>query len=278
MITAADLDTSVFTADSCTAGSASTMTAPRDSLRQPIPGLAAARTTGVNHEHLAEVMTHAVRRVYGTVPAWWSLTAFQTAQPGQPWPLATVLVDDELIEPLGDIARGWANIVNCPMPWEQLSTVLSAPGIFAYVGSPRFDQIEEIDCGFNVVINGGLATPQDPASTFVGRLYDPAMPLTDRVLAAQTDAAEYAEYRGFSFVAKAIPGRRTVPRCSWTDICGYRIGANLINIEITGSGRGHSVKEAQQVRENIYGLLHAYNGPSPRMVGQGLDFVAQVHG
>ena len=80
---------------------------PSGKLRQPITGLAEARAAGVNHDHLAESMTHAVRRFHGgVVPIWWALATTEPAEAGHRWPLDTILIDDELQQPLGDIARG----------------------------------------------------------------------------------------------------------------------------------------------------------------------------
>lgn len=275
MLTAPAIDLDIFTP--CPAGEVAAPTGP---LRQPITGLAAARAAGVDHDQLAEIMTHEVRRFYdGTVPVWWALAATLPAEPGRRWPLETILVDDELQQPLGDIARGFINIIGLDMPWNELSIVLSAPGVFTYVGSAMFAEIESISGGYNIVLNGAGGRDGNAVnSSFVGARFDPAMTLDQRVAAALADAAEYAEYRGLTFTATQRPGRRVIPRCSWVDICGYREGANLIDLKVYGfapNGRDGIVR--QEVRAALYGLVHAYNAPSTRFPGMALDYVLQVN-
>ena len=221
LITTADLD--IFTP--CPAPEIAPPPASADPLRRPIDGLAAARAAGVDHDKLAEIMTHEIRRFHGgTIPAWWALVATQPAEPGRWWPLETILIDDKLQEPLGVIARGFTNVMGLDMRWEELSIVLSAPDIFTCVGASNFDEIEVIDGGFNVVMtsrsDGGS---QGPASTFVGARFDPAMTLEQRVAAALADAAEYADYQGCTFTVTQRPGFRSIPRCSWVNICSYRL-------------------------------------------------------
>lgn len=156
-------------------------------------------------------MTHEVRRIHnGAVPAWWALVASQPAVTGRRWPLETILIDNDLQQPLGDIARGFTNVTGLDMPWDELSIVLSAPGVFTYVGSPKFSEIEAVEAGFNIVINGGSGTFSDPISSFVGARFDLAMTLEQRVTAALTDAAEFADYEGIAFTAKQTPGRRSI--------------------------------------------------------------------
>ena len=275
MLTAPALDLDVLTP--CPAAAAEPV--PTGPLRRPITGLAAARAAGVDHDQLTGIMTHAVRRIHnGTVPAWWSLVATQPAEPGRRWPLETILVDDEMQEPLAEIARGFANVTELDMPWEELSIVLSVPGIFTYVGSPKFAEIEIVGAGFNVVVNGGTGTASDPVSSFVGRRFDPAMTLGQRVAAGLADAAAYADYKGFTFKVKSTPGRRSIPRCSWVDICGYREGANLIDLTVAGVATGPRDRAFREtIRVAMYELIHAYNAPSTRLLGGALDYVVQIH-
>ena len=275
--TATDLEISA----PCAASAAEAI--PAGPLRQPIAGLAAARAAGVDHDQLAEIMTQAVRRHYnGSIPAWWALVATQPAEPGRRWPLESILIDDDLQQPLCEIARGMINVVGLEMPWEELSVILSAPTIFTYIGSPKFAEMEVVEAGFNVVINGGTVLANDPSSTFVGARFDPAMSLEQRVAAGLADAAEYADYQGFTFTASQRPGRKSIPRCAWVDICGYREGANLIDIQLHGlpTGRNGTVCDGivcQAIRTDMYRLMHAYNAPSARFRGLALDFVLQVH-
>ncbi len=275
MLTAPAIDLDIFTP--CPA---SKVALPTRSLRRPISGLAAARAAGVDHDQLAEIMTHEMRRIHnGTVPIWWSLVATQPAEAGRRWPLETILIDDEMQEPLGNIARGFTNVVGLDMPWEELSVVLSAPGIFSFIGSDRFTEIEAIAGGYNVVLKNAPVTMNvrgcaAPTSIFVGARFDPAMTLDQRVAAALADAAEYADYRGVAFTATQRPGHRSIARCSWVEICGYREGSNLVELHV--KGMAPNGREAQEVRVALYELIHAYNAPSTRLLGA-LDFVLQVH-
>lgn len=276
MITAPAIDLDIFTP--CPAGEVAAP--PTGPLRQPITGLAAARAAGVDHDQLAEIMTHEVRRLHnGVVPIWWSLVATQPAEAGHRWPLETILIDDELQEPLGDIARGFTNVGGLGMPWEDLSIVLSVPGIFAFVGSRKFTEIEAISGGYNIVLNSAAVnlTARDfaaPTSTFVGARFDPAMTLDQRVAAALADAAEYAEYRGVTFTSMQRPGPATLPRCSWVNICGYRVGANLVELNVKGIVPNGP--DSHEIRTALYELMHAYNAPSTRFHGV-LDYVLKVH-
>lgn len=268
MLTAPAIDLDIFAP--CPAGELAPPTGP---LRQPIAGLAAARAAGADHDQLAEIMTHEVRRFYGgTAPAWWALLATQPAEPGRWWPLETILIDDGLQKPLGDIARGFNNVVGLDMPWEELSIVLSAPGVFNYVGSSRFSEIEAIAGSYNIIMNALVTTP---ASTFVGARFDPSMTLDQRVAAALADAADYAEYRGFTFTVTQRSGRRSIARCSGVEICGYRVGANLIELTVKDLSTGRNGAAQQEVRAALYELIHAYNAPSTRFL-QALDYVLQV--
>lgn len=283
MITTAGLDAELVT--SC-APNAVAEVASEPNLRRPIDGLATARACGVPHDRLAEIMTHTVRRMYdGQVPVWWAMAATQTARPGERWPLESILIDDELQQQLGDIARGWSNILHSPLPWDNLSTVLAAPGIFGYIGSLKFSEIEQVSAGYNIVILDGTGTDGDPTSTFVGRNFDPALALDERVAIIHADVMAYAEYQGIKITATARAGLKTVPRYKWVDLCGYRTGFNLLDFRVTA---GMSLREAngpmaEQIRRGIYDLAHAYNAPSAsartrtnRSNGI-LDFVVQVH-
>lgn len=261
---------------------------PSGKLRQPITGLAEARAAGVNHDHLAASMTHAVRRFHGgVVPAWWTLAATQSAEAGRRWPLETILVEDWLQAPLGDMARGFISVVGQDMPWEQLSIVLSAPGIFTYLGSPGFTKIEAVGGGFNVVLDS--ASPPAPSSasnnrfqfwprssTFVGARFDPAMSLDERIDKALDQVEQHLRSKGLSVSAGRWRGRRPVGPRSWVNICGYRYGDNLIELEVTGLWRDWGDAYRHEVRVAVYELMHAYNAPSVN-APDALDYAVEVH-
>ena len=248
--------------------------------RYPIEGLAASRAAGVEHDHLAEIMTRTVRGLYsGKVPAWWALSLTQPVEPGRPWPLETILVDDALQEPLGNVATAFTRLVASHLPWKHLSVVLSAPAVFSYICSPRFKTVEAVPAGFNVMVPNRFS-PNDLRSTgtFVGKRFDPTMTLDQRIEAALDDVEEYLKRRELTLSASRWRGRRTTARLEWVNICGYLEGLNLLELNVMARG-GRRIDEADRpvVHAAVYDRMHAYNAPSVEWPDFGLDYSVQVN-